>query len=54
MTGELVIEMKKTKSTKRFDVYESVKSDAHITSLYINKAANAGETIKVAVSNGGE
>jgi hypothetical protein len=45
----LSINMKKSKSTKRFDVYEAEKSDAHITSVYINKAASCPEEITLVV-----
>jgi hypothetical protein len=48
---DLMIHMKKSKSTKRFDVFESVKSDAHITSVYINKAANAPEEITIMIGD---
>lgn len=46
---ELIVYMKKTKSTKRFDVYEAERSDAYITSVYINKAAKAAENITLVV-----
>lgn len=48
---DLMITMKKSKSTKRFDVFESERPDAHITSLYINKGANAPENITVIVGD---
>jgi hypothetical protein len=44
------IPMKKAKQTKRFDVYEAEKSDAHITTVYINKAAGAAEFITLTIA----
>ena len=49
----IVISMKKIKSTKRFDVFESEKPDAHITTVYINKGASAPENITVTVGEKG-
>jgi hypothetical protein len=46
----LIITMKKSKSTKRFDVYEAERPDAYITSVYLNKAANAPENITITVA----
>ena len=47
----IMIQMKKAKSTKRFDVYEAVKTDSHVTVVYINKAANAPEEIALTIGD---
>jgi hypothetical protein len=44
------ITMKKAKSTKRFDVFESTATDALITLVYVNKAANAPENIVLTIT----
>lgn len=46
----LKIEMRKLRSTKRFDVFESVKTDAPITTVYINQAAGAPDSVILSVS----
>lgn len=47
----IVIHMKRAKSTKRFDVYEAIRPDAYINSVYVNKAASAGEEITLTVED---